>query len=140
MEVITADHAPSGKHYVRFHNTEAGRGAQALQAFAVDGRYVHELDISVSVSYRDIHPGPTPLQLPQLGIVFYDENRATIGEKMLGPWRGNSDWTKVAKKIEVPLRAREAIVRIGLCGATGELLLDDVQLTGLPWRTDGRIE
>ena len=47
MEVVTADDAPSGKRYVRFHNAEAGRGAQALQGFAVDGRYVRQLQFSV---------------------------------------------------------------------------------------------
>ena len=58
MEVVTADDAPSGKRYVRFHNAEAGRGSQALQAFAVDGRYVRQLQLSVRVRYRNVQPGP----------------------------------------------------------------------------------
>jgi len=132
MEVVAADDAPSGKHYVRFHNAESGRGAQALQAFAVDGRHVRQLEISAHVRYRDIHQGATPLQLPLVGVAFYDENRATIGEKILGPWRGNSDWKKQTKTVDVPVRTREAILRIGLFGATGELSLDDVQMKRLP--------
>ncbi len=32
MEVVTADDAPSGKRYVRFHNAEAGRGARPCRA------------------------------------------------------------------------------------------------------------
>ncbi|MEI8371877.1 MAG: protein-L-isoaspartate(D-aspartate) O-methyltransferase [Planctomycetota bacterium] len=132
MEVVAADDAPSGRHYIRFHNAESGRGAQALQAFAVDGRYVRQLEVSVHVRYHDIHPGPTAVQLPMVGVQFYDENRGTICEKMLGPWRGSSDWKIEAKKIDVPVRAREAIVRIGLFGATGELSMDDLQVKGLP--------
>ena len=58
MEVVTADDAPSGKHYVRFHNAEPGRGAQALQGFAVDGRYVRQLEFSVRVRYRNVQPDP----------------------------------------------------------------------------------
>lgn len=132
MEVVADGHAPSGKRYVRFHNAEAGRGAQALQAFAVDGRYVNRLELSVRVRYRDIRQGANALQLPLVGVTFYDENRGTIGEKLLGPWHGSSDWNTEAKKVEVPVRAREAIIRIGLFGATGELSLDDVQMKGLP--------
>ena len=103
MEVVTAADAPSGKHYVRFHNAEPGRGSQALQAFAVDGRYVHDLDISLRVRYRDVHAGANPLQLPCVGVVFYDENRAPIEEKVVGPWRGGSDWKTEAKKLRVPV-------------------------------------
>ena len=132
MEVVADDHAPSGKRYVRFQNAQAGRFSQALQAFAVDGRYVHQLDLSVRVRYKNVHQGANALQLPLVGVTFYDENRATIGEKMMGPWRGSSDWKTEAKKIDVPVRAREALIRIGLFGATGELSLDDVQMKGLP--------
>ena len=64
MEVVAAGDAPSGKRYVRFHNAESGRGAQALQAFAVDGRYVRQLDLSVRVRYHDVQPGANALQLP----------------------------------------------------------------------------
>jgi hypothetical protein len=34
--------------------------------------------------------------------------------------------------VTVPPRAREAIVRIGLCGATGSLGVDDVQMKVVP--------
>ncbi len=131
MEVVTAADAPSGKRYVRFHNSEPGRGAQALQAFAIDGRYVRHLEISVHVRCQDIHPGPTTSQVPGLGVVFYDETRGAIGEKTLGPWLENSDWKTETKRIDVPLGAREAIIRIGLLGATGELSLDDVRIKGV---------
>jgi len=132
LEVVTADDAPEGKRYIRFHNAEAGRGAQALQAFALDGRYVRQLQISLSVRCKDVKPGQAPLQLPLLGVTFYDEDRVTIGEKIIGPWRGSSDWKTEARRLEVPVAAREAIVRIGLFGATGEVSFANIKLTGLP--------
>jgi protein-L-isoaspartate(D-aspartate) O-methyltransferase len=132
MEVVTAGDAPSGKRYVRFHNAEPGRGAQALQAFAVDGRSVHQLQLSVHVRYRDLQPDPAVQRLPLLVVHFYDENRATISDQMVGSLRGSSDWKIEAKKIAVPAGAREAIIRIGLFGGTGELSLDDLRIKGLP--------
>jgi protein-L-isoaspartate(D-aspartate) O-methyltransferase len=132
MELVADGGAPAGRHYVRFHNTEPGRGSQALQGFAIDGRYVRQLDIAVRFRCRDVHQGATVLQLPLMGFVFYDENRATIGEKVLGPWHGDMDWKKETKTIDVPVRAREAIIRIGLFGATGEFSVADLQMKGSP--------
>ncbi len=74
---------------------------------------VRQLEVSVRVCCKDVQVGPTPQQLPLLGVTFYDEDRATIGEKVLGPWRGTSDWKTETKKIDVPAAAREAIIRIG---------------------------
>ena len=58
--------------------------------------------------------------------------RATVGEESIGPFAGTFDWREEAGRIRVPLRAREAIVRIGLLGAVGELSLDDLQLQVAP--------
>ncbi len=132
LEVITAADAPSGKHYLHFHNEESGRGSQILQAFAIDGRYVHSLDMAVRVRCRGVKQGQNAMQLPLLGVAFYDENRGTITEKKIGPWQSESDWKQEMKSIEVPPRAREALVRIGLFGATGDFWIDDVQLKGQP--------
>jgi protein-L-isoaspartate(D-aspartate) O-methyltransferase len=132
IEVVTAADAPSGKRYVRFHNAESGRNAQALQVFAVDGRYVRQLDLSVRARYSNVQPDTEIPKPPLVYVQFYDENRAPVGEQTLGLLRGSSDWKTEAKRIAVPLRAREALVRIGLFGATGELSLDDVRLKGLP--------
>ncbi len=56
---------------------EPGRGAQALQGMAVDGRKVKQLDVSLWVKGTDLCRGATPKQQPVLAITFYDENRAT---------------------------------------------------------------
>jgi protein-L-isoaspartate(D-aspartate) O-methyltransferase len=131
MEVVEAD-APSGKRYVRFHNAQAGRGAQALQGFAVDGRYVHHLDISVHVRSKNVVPEPSMHIQPLVEVQFYDENRATISDQAPGDTRGTRDWKVESLKIAVPVNAREAIMRIGMFGATGELSLDDLKMKGVP--------
>ncbi len=128
MQLIEADDAPEGRHYVTFANTEPGRGAQALQGIAVDGRRVSELNVSVSVKAKNVRPGASDDQVPVVAITFYDENRAQAGYTWVGPWRDSFPWQKVVDKVRVPPRAREAIVRIGMSGATGEISFDDLQI------------
>jgi protein-L-isoaspartate(D-aspartate) O-methyltransferase len=123
-----ADDAPQGKHFLTFSNTEPGRASLALQGLAVDGRKVRELDVSVWVKAKNIRPGPSKEQEAMVSFTFYDENRAQIGFAWVGPWHDSFAWRRVAERISVPGRAREAIVRIGLTGATGELSLDDLRV------------
>ena len=120
--------APEGNHFVTFRNTLPGRGAQALQGMAVDGREVKQLDVSLWIKGRDIRPGENRQQQPVLAITFYDEARKQAGYTWVGPWLGSFDWKRVSEKVRVPVRAREAIVRLGLCGATGEFSVDDVRI------------
>ena len=127
-ELVTDGDAPEGANFVTFSNAEAGRGCRALQGFAVDGRKVHSLDLSMHVRGSDIRPGQTTRQLPLLVVTFYDESRATVGHGVLGPWRGTFAWQEETGRIEVPPRAREAILRIGLLGAVGEISFDGIEM------------
>jgi protein-L-isoaspartate(D-aspartate) O-methyltransferase len=126
--------APSGTHFITFHNSEPGRGSLALQGFAVDGRVVHELTVSLKVKGEDLRQGQTSEQVPLMAVTFFDENRATVGEGRLGPWLGSFDWKPVSNPINVPPKAREAIVRIGLLGGVGRLSLDTIKMTYRPQR------
>ncbi len=130
LELVSDGDAPQGKYYVTFRNSQPGRGAHALQGFAIDGRKVRRLEISLTVRGRDIRPGQTTQQLPVLVVTFYDQNRATVGRRAVGPWRGTFPWRPETTQIDVPPRAREAILRIGLLGAVGEISFDDIQLKG----------
>ncbi len=130
-ELVERD-APEGSRYVRFKNSDPGRGSQALQAFGVDGRKIRTLAVSLEVSGRDIRPGREKNQLPMLMITFYDQRRAIVGTRGLGPWRGTFEWRGEQDTLTVPTAAREAIVHIGLFGATGELALDRVELRTEP--------
>ncbi|HEV7221194.1 MAG TPA: protein-L-isoaspartate(D-aspartate) O-methyltransferase, partial [Pirellulales bacterium] len=57
-----------------------------------------------------------------------DERRAILKTLGIGPWRGTLAWQHEREKFDVPARAREAIVRIGLFGATGQVSFDGVTL------------
>jgi protein-L-isoaspartate(D-aspartate) O-methyltransferase len=132
LAVTQANDAPEGKYFATITNAEPGRAAQALQGMPVDGRTVRALEVSLWVKATDVHLGENDQQKPVLGIIFYDENRTEIGYTWVGPWLGTFDWRQVREKVRVPLNAREAVVRIGLSGATGEISFDDVRIEAAP--------
>ena len=127
LELVSED-APSGKNYVKFTNSDPGRGCRALQGFAVDGREVERLRVTLHVRGNEIHPGILQRDLPAAVVTFYDESRGPTGQGIMGPWRGTFAWRQQSATIEVPLRAREAIFRIGLLGAMGEISFDGIEL------------
>jgi protein-L-isoaspartate(D-aspartate) O-methyltransferase len=86
------------------------------------------LKVSLQVRGEDLHAGRDPEDQPMLAIVFYDERRATLGQGTVGPWRGSFAWRQQTAVIPVPAKAREAIVRIGLVGATGKLWVDGLHI------------
>jgi protein-L-isoaspartate(D-aspartate) O-methyltransferase len=120
--------APEGKHYATFRNEEPGRGCHALQGFAVDGRQVSALELKYWVRGKNVRPGDRPEERPRIVVTFYDERRGVVAEESVGTLGGTFDWREETDRIRVPLRAREAILRLGLLGGTGELGIDDVRL------------
>jgi len=122
--------APEGQYYASFANTEPGRPAMAMQGLAIDGRQVRQLTVSAWVKYTDVRPGRDNNELPVIAVTFYDQNRAALPHSWIGPFRGTSDWVRKSETFRVPPEAREAIVRLGLFGAVGELGIDDVRLEG----------
>jgi protein-L-isoaspartate(D-aspartate) O-methyltransferase len=128
IELKTDASAPDGDRIAVFRNEEPGRPSQALQGFAIDGRKVGKLALSFSVRGRDIRPGQRPTDWPMVTITFYDDRRAAIDEVDFGPFTGTFDWRSDNYKVSVPLKARAAIIRLGLEGAVGELAFDHLQL------------
>lgn len=116
----------SGQH-VEFSNADPGRGSHLLQGLGVDGRKVSRLKFSTRAKTRDVRASNEDM-LPAVMMTFYDESRRDVGRHWLGPWRGTNDWRNYEKTIRVPSAAREAIIRIGLFGATGSASFDDVQI------------
>jgi protein-L-isoaspartate(D-aspartate) O-methyltransferase len=127
LELVTDSKAPSGNRYAKFVSQKPGARCQALQGFGVDGRQVKALSVSLWVRGQDIRPHGNEGQ-PLVGILFYDENRALVSEEIVGPWRGTFSWQRQTSVVKVPLKAREAVMRIGLFGATGGLSLDAIQI------------
>ncbi len=125
---LVYENAPEGDCYLQFENKELGRYSQALQGMPVDGRSIGAIGISLRIKVDKVTLGVKSYEKPALTIHFFDSVRRTIGEAHLGPWIHKSNWKRAASTISVPAKAREAIVRIGLNGAAGQLSIDDVHL------------
>ncbi len=125
---LDEEKSPQGRRFVTFSNREAGRGAHALQAFPVDGSAVKTLKLSCFVKGASLRAGGQG-ESPGLVVVYYDKDRKTVGHVASGNFRGTFEWRQFEdNKIKVPEKAREAIVRIGLHGATGEISFDQLSL------------
>lgn len=124
--------APDGKYFIVFECDQPGQIAHMLQGFAVDGREVKNLRVRLDVKLEDWRPGASLQQRPGLVIHFYDEQRRPISSDKVGTWPRHSDWERVDNTIEVPARAREAIVQLGLNGAVGKVSLDDLVIEKSP--------
>ncbi|MGE0759727.1 MAG: protein-L-isoaspartate(D-aspartate) O-methyltransferase [Pirellulaceae bacterium] len=120
--------APEGRHWLRFRNETPGRGAQALQSLAMDGRRVKQLEVSLWIEARNIQAAPMSKQLGHIELTFFDENRGALGTSVLGRWQGDIAPARRTHTVRIPPRARLAVMAVGLFGATGELSVDDVQL------------
>ena len=128
FQLVEDAKAPEGKTYVLFENQDNGRGSRLLQGLAVDGRKVQRLHMSAWVRFEDVRASSADM-LPAIVITFYDRQRKELGQNWLGPWRGTmNQWRDVEKVFRVPSAAREAILRVGLFGATGKLAVDDIRV------------
>jgi protein-L-isoaspartate(D-aspartate) O-methyltransferase len=132
MKVVEAPDAPEGKHYIDFTNDVPGRMSRALQGFAVDGKKIGFIEVTASIRGRDIKPGPTPDQLPQISLTYYDDNWAIINRNFIGPFRGTFDWEQITQRLPVPSKASKSIMHIGLLGGVGQFSVDDVSIRAIP--------
>ena len=128
MEVVDAADAPQGARYLRLENGEAGRPAQLYQGFAVDGRVVAKLGISLQVRAEGVREGFSGDELPALGVQEFDERRARSSRALMPVGKGTFPWKRVEGTLTVPTWAREAILVVGMLGGTGRLEADDVRI------------
>jgi protein-L-isoaspartate(D-aspartate) O-methyltransferase len=125
---VEADGRKPGSNCLTFQNDTPGRAAQALQAVGVDGRQVHEIELSLWVRGRQVKPGLLPEHRPGLIIVFFNTNREAGLRQSIGPWSGTFDWAEKHLRVKVPTTARLASVEVGLGGGTGQISVADVAL------------
>jgi protein-L-isoaspartate(D-aspartate) O-methyltransferase len=129
MTKLVEQGAPEGRRCLLFESDEHNRISQALQATAIDGTKIGSLQIRFRYKTEDVVAGNNPHENAALVVHFYDENRRTFENPVIGPWVGTEGWTVVKKTIKVSPKAREMILRIGLNGATGRLWVDDLTIT-----------
>jgi protein-L-isoaspartate(D-aspartate) O-methyltransferase len=120
--------APEGRRFITFHNEVPGRSAHLLQGFAMDGRRFAAVTLTCWVKFEDVKDIPSPSLFPAAAVCFYDERHELVHSEAIGPFQGAQSWRRLSRRIRVPVQAREAIVQLGLFGATGELSFDDVRL------------
>ncbi len=129
MEQNSADGpAPQGKAYVRFTNETPGLNSHLLQGIAIDGRQVSTIRLSGQARTHDIRKGPDAESMPLIAISLYDELRRDLGTFWLGPFRGSRPWRSSSRLIRIPPGTREAILRVGLFGATGRADFDQIAI------------
>ncbi len=118
----------AGKRAVLFENHEPGRLAQMLQAMAVDGRKVRKLKVSWAMKSEQIVEGRSSTELPRIAVYFYNAQRVPIDRAIIGPWSNEPEWKHQFEIINVPPAAQEAIIQVGLAGATGKLWVDEIHV------------
>jgi protein-L-isoaspartate(D-aspartate) O-methyltransferase len=131
------DKAPEGKHYITFENDVPGRSSHLLQGLPLDGDFIGELQLSAWVKASNVEQGPDKHMLPVVAITFYDHERRELGTSWLGPFKGDQDWKPTRGTIRVPAGTNEAIVRLGLFGATGKVSYDNITMTPVPRKKEG---
>ncbi len=120
--------ATEGLAFARFENETPGLNSHLLQGIPIDGRQVSMIRLGGSVRTRKVRPGPGSDAMPVIAISLYDESRSDLGSFWLGPFQGTSRWLEVSRLVSIPLGTREAIVRIGLFGATGTADFDAIEI------------
>lgn len=128
LELVEDDKSPAGSHHIKFTSEVPGQYAHLMQGIAIDGRLVSKLKFGASVACEDVVRGPHRNELPAVVLTFYDKNREEVGMHYFGDMRANQDWRNYQRQIRVPIAAREAILRVGLFGATGTARFDNIIL------------
>lgn len=117
-----------GDSFVRFSNSTPELASHLLQGLPLDGRKVTSLRFSGAVRTSAVQSsGPTD-SLPAIVINLYDEQRRDLGVFVIGPFKGTRDWRQYSRLVRVPPQSREAILRIGLFGATGTADFDAIKI------------
>jgi hypothetical protein len=123
-----------GPHFVRCECDRPGRPSRLSRAFGIDGRKTEAIILGLWVKQEQIQTGERRGEEPSLLIDFLGGELRTLSRGVMGPWThsvGNR-WTRVAKRIAVPPGTRDAIMSVGLLGATGQLDFDGLTVDLVP--------
>ena len=126
-----------GPRYMKFECVKPGRPARLSRAFGVDGRKYEAIVVGLWLRVEQIQAGERMGDDPGLIIDFLGDQLRQLTRGSLGPWTMRAmgvggRWTHVAKRIPVPPGTRDAIMSVGLLGATGVLDVDGVTFELVP--------
>lgn len=121
---------------LKLENDKPGRPARISRAFGVDGRKYRGLRVAAWVRVRKIGNGEHQGEDPSILVDFLNSGLTTSSRAAVGPFNavtiGEDEWLYVAKVLPVKPSARDAIMTVGLMGATGSLEIDSMELTLIP--------
>lgn len=120
-----------GDGFARFENQTPELSSHLLQGVPIDGREVSAIRLSGAVKLKNVKVGAQSDSLPALAISLYDEQRRDLGIYVIGPFVGTKGWSRHSRLIQIPPQTREAIVRIGLFGATGVADFDAIKIEAI---------
>jgi hypothetical protein len=126
-----------GPKYLKFECVKMGRPARLSRAFGVDGRKTEAILLGLWVRIDQIRSGERQGEDPGLIIDFLGAKLRHQTRGTMGPWTNRSlgaasGWTRVVRRISVPPGARDAIMSVGLLGATGVLDIDGLTVELVP--------
>jgi hypothetical protein len=123
-----------GPTCLRFENTRRGRPARASRAFGVEGKETEAIVIGLWIRAQNIVTGERIGEDPALMIDFLGDQIRMTARGAIGPWNkiAGQGWVRVAKRIPVPPGTHDAIMSLGLLGATGVLEVDGMTFDLIP--------
>jgi hypothetical protein len=123
-----------GPHYIRFECTKPGRPARLSRAFGIDGSKTEAIRLGIWVRQSSIQLGEREGAEPSLLIDFLGAELRQLSRGVMGPWTRtvHDQWTRVVKRIPVPSGTKDAIMSVGLMGATGKLDIDGLTVELIP--------
>jgi hypothetical protein len=133
-DVTLAGGGVVGPHCLKFVNPRPGRPARISRAFGMDGKNVEAVVIGLWYRASGISRGERLGEEPGLMLDFLGDELRSTGRGSLGPWKSTdgTGWNHVAKRISVPPSTNDAILSIGLLGATGTLEVDGLTIDLVP--------
>lgn len=123
-----------GPTLLRFEAERPSRPARISRGFGLDGRVHEAMIVSLWVRHADLLNGERVGEEPALLIDLLDGDLISAGRGMMGPFRheDGEGWIRWSKRIPVPLATRDAIMTVGLLGATGRLDIDGLSIELVP--------
>jgi len=127
----------TGPRFIRFECARPGRPARLSRAFGVDGSKHEAIVIGLWVRVAKVEAGERSGEDPGLMIDFLGAKLRQTTRGALGPWTlkefdTGGRWTRVARRIPIPPSTRDAIMSVGLLGATGVLDVDGLTFDLIP--------
>ncbi len=115
-----------GPHFLRFENKKPGRPSRLSRAYGIDARKTEAIILGLWIRPNQIQHGEREGSEPCLMFDFLGDELRMLSHVVMGPWNqsNGNGWTRVARRMAVPPGTKDAIMTVGLMGATGTLDID----------------